>query len=117
MATVQHYKNPRLLNLVAGTVFLGVPHYLANKDQFWDRIYWMIKCSCRTNLRRVPTSELAETLPMLADVAKRFEDIQLRPSILNICETGSIKLRRSHFSMRAKNVVVGTPDSDGDRYP
>ena len=43
---------------------------------------------------------------MLADVAKRFDDMNFRVSVLNVCETGFTKVKSLHRLLRSKNVVV-----------
>lgn len=67
----------------------------------------MLKCSCQTKLSRLPKNELEATSPMLADVAKRFDDMNFRVSVLNVCETGFTKVKSLHpLNLRSKNVVV-----------
>lgn len=66
----------------------------------------MVKCSSQTKLSNLPKKELEATSPMLTDVAKRFDDMNLRVSVLNVCETGFTKVKSSHRYSRSKNVVV-----------
>lgn len=104
---MQHDKNPRLLNLIAGVVFLGVPHWLDHKkEDSWKRIKCILKCSCQTNLSKLPTSQLADTASILADVANRFDDIKLRVGVLNVCEERTTKVKSPHLLRTAKHVLV-----------
>lgn len=104
---MQHDKNPRILNLIAGMVFLGVPHWVdRDEENYWIRITWILKCSSQINMSKMPTSQLADTKSILVDVAHRFDDIEIRAGVLNVCEKRTTKVKSSRLLGILKNVVV-----------
>ena len=61
------------------------------------RIKSILKSSYPTRWSKLLTSKLADTASILSDLANRFDDIKIRVSVLNVCETQATKIKSSRL--------------------
>ncbi|KAK8068768.1 hypothetical protein PG994_005384 [Apiospora phragmitis] len=96
------------LNVIAGIVFLGVPHYLedANDEQYGERISYLLKANTGPSLNRQILTRLKKDSGIIRDIAMRFCSISLRVGILSIFEKKASKLQDSRFLQKSKKSVV-----------
>lgn len=76
------------------------------EEKSWDRVRSILKCSCQINMSKIPTSQLASTRSILADVAHRFDEVRIWISVLNVCEKSPTRVKSSRLLGTPRNVVV-----------
>lgn len=84
-------------------MFLGTPHSLPNNTALCERSLQLLRVCTKFGPKKANFS-LAEESQILAGLAIRFEDVQLRIPILSVYETKELRIRTGTF--RTQKLIV-----------
>ncbi|KAK7992997.1 tetratricopeptide repeat domain-containing protein [Apiospora saccharicola] len=108
IAGIYYGRYSKVLNAVAGIVFLGTPHHMegVSEEDYGERISCMLRATPGLNLNRQILSKLKESSGVLRDIAMRFSLTNFRVDILSVFETKVTKLRDGRILQKNKKIVV-----------